>query len=253
MANVKFKGVPLTAVLDKLKANVSPAAKFVTAEGKDSPIKAGAADFEHSIPLDVALDRTMLALQLNGEPLPAVHGGPVRLVTPGYYGTMNVKWLSRLRLESQETANHHQIKRYRTPLKPIKPGDKFDSTLDNSEPNWDMRIKSVIFTPLENEKLPAGRIKIDGVAWNDGAAPITAVEVSTDAGAKWHRATLKAPDSPYAWYAWKIELNLPAGQHTISSRAIDALGRTQPIDGAIHWNPAGYAWNGVQHIHIKAT
>jgi sulfite oxidase len=253
MANVKFKGVPLKAVLEKLNANVSAAAKFVSAEGKDSPLKAEAADFEHSIPLDDALDRSLLALELNGEPLAAVHGGPVRLVTPGYYGTMNVKWLSRLRFETAETANHHQVKRYRTPLKPLKPGDKFESTLENSEPNWEMRIKSVIFTPLDDQAVPAGKISVEGVAWNDGAARITAVEVSTDGGSKWQRTTLKTPESPYAWYPWQTELNLSAGQHAISSRAVDALGRTQPIDGSIHWNPAGYAWNGVQQIRIKAT
>jgi sulfite oxidase len=253
MANVKFKGVPLKAVIERLKANVSSVAKYVTGEGKDSPIKADAADFEHSIPLDDALDRSLLALQLNGEPIPAVHGGPVRLVTPGYYGTMNVKWLSRLRFESQETANHHQVKRYRTPLTPIAPGAKFEYSLDNSEPNWEMRIKSVIFVPLDKQVVPAGKVKVEGVAWNDGAARIATVEVSSDSGATWKKTTLQAPDSPFAWHHWSTEIDLPRGKHQICCRAIDALGRTQPKDGSIHWNPAGYAWNGIQSVRVEAT
>jgi len=72
------------------------------------------------------------------------------------------------RFEEGESTNHHQVGRYRTPLQPLKPGSKFESTLANSEPNWEMRIKSVIFTPLDATKLSAGKVEIRGVAWNDG-------------------------------------------------------------------------------------
>src|SRR5688572_19309401 len=96
MANVRFSGVPLSKVLEKLGIEPAKTARFVTAEGRDKPDKSGEADFEHSLPLEDMLDTSILALRLNGEPIPAAHGGPVRLITPGYYGTMNVKWLSRL-------------------------------------------------------------------------------------------------------------------------------------------------------------
>ena len=168
MGNVKFKGVKLKTLLDHLRVQPDSQAKFVAAEGKDSPAMPDAADFEHSLPLSDVLDRSLLALSLNDQPIPKVHGGPVRLVTPGYYATMNVKWLSRLRFEERESSNHHHAGRYRTPLRAISPGSKFATTLDNSEPNWNMRIKSVIFAPLEGEKLSAGKVTISGVAWNDG-------------------------------------------------------------------------------------
>jgi sulfite oxidase len=253
MGNVTFKGVRLKTLLEHLCVKLGPEAKFVAAEGNDAPAMPagpGTADFEHSIPLADALERSILALSMNGETLPKVHGGPLRLITPGYYATMNVKWLSRLRFEAQESTNHHHVGRYRTPLKPIAPGSKFTSTLDNSEPNWNMRIKSVIFTPLDGEKLSAGKIELRGVAWNDGTAEIEAVEVATRGASVWQRAEFKRPKSPYAWYPWSLMIDLPIGKTTILVRAVDALGRTQPLDGSIAWNPAGYAWSGVDSVTV---
>jgi sulfite oxidase len=253
VANVRFRGVSLRAVLDKLDVHPHPSVRYLTAEGSDRPAIETDSDFEHSIPIADALDRSLLALELNGQPLAAVHGGPLRLVTPGYYGTMHVKWLSRLRLEAQETFNHHQVKRYRTPLRPIEPGSKFEYGLDNSEPNWGMRIKSVIFSPFDGQQVKAGRVTVRGAAWNDGMAKIDAVECSYDGGRRWERADLDVPASRYAWYPWQAEIGLGAGKHTILCRAVDALGRTQPLDGSIDWNPAGYAWHGVHRVSITAT
>jgi len=252
MGNVVFKGVPLKAVLEHCDAQTKADARYLAAEGKDVPAKEGP-DFEHSLPLDVALERSILALSLNGEPIPKVHGGPVRLVTPGYYGTMNVKWLSKLRFEEGESKNHHHVGRYRTPLKPLKPGSEFKSTLENSEANWDMRIKSVIFAPLEGAKLSPGEVEIRGVAWNDGQTKIEAVEISSDGGQSWRRAQLTHPKSPYAWHPWKVVMKLPSGKHKLLSRAIDVTGRAQPLDGAIGWNPAGYAWNGADVVSIEVA
>lgn len=249
MGNVRFAGVSLKSIFEKLGVKPSEKARFVTAEGRDVA-KPGKADFEHSFPLWAALDRSFVATKMNGEPIPQVHGGPVRLVTPGYYGTMNVKWLSRLRLEENETTNHHQTGRYRTPLEPIKPGSEFDYRLDNSEPNWGMRIKSVIFNPTDGQQLKAGPTEIRGVAFNDGVAKIDAVEVSLNG---WRRAQVERPNGPYAWHPWQIGLDLASGEQTILARAIDALGRTQPLDGAIHWNPAGYCWSGVHKVTVRVA
>ncbi|MBX9788760.1 MAG: sulfite oxidase [Pirellulales bacterium] len=253
MGNVRFRGVPLRAVLEALDCRPHPGAKFLTAEGRDVPISSEKADFEHSIPLDDALDRSLLAIELNGAPIPAVHGGPVRLVTPGYYATMNVKWLSRLRLEGQETPNHNQVPRYRTPREPIAPGSAYVNTLENSEPNWNMRTKSVIFAPLEGEQLPAGEVEVRGVAFNDGRARIEAVEISIDGGQNWRRAELAKRAGPYAWQHWSCRLALAAGEQRILARAIDALGRSQPLEAAAGWNPDGYAYNGVHRVTVQVV
>lgn len=253
MGNVKFAGPRLKEVFDSLNLNISPAAAFLTAEGKDGPAKPGAADFEHSMPLADALSRGILALEMNGEPIPAVHGGPVRLAMPGYYGTMSMKWLTRLRLEDRETFNHHQRRRYRTPLEPIKPGSPFEYDFSTSEANWRMKIKSVVFAPLDGETLKAGKTTVRGVAFNDGSVKIDAVVLSLDDGLTWRQAKLERPKSPYAWHPWTAELELKRGTHRILASAIDALGRTQPLDGAIGWNPAGYCWNGVQRVQINVS
>lgn len=252
MGNVKFRGVRLRDVIDALAPHIDPAARFVTAEGRDDAASPQAADFEHSIPLADALARSIVALELGGEALPAVHGGPVRLVTPGYYGTMHVKWLGRLRFEAEETFNHHQVRRYRTPYEPIEPGSKFDYGRENSEPNWRMRVKCVIFSPADRAELPAGRTTIAGVAFNDGAVAIQSVDLTTDGGRTWRRAELTVPDSRYAWYPWRIELELPPGEHEIVARATDALGRSQPLDASLQWNPAGYAFSAADRLSVRA-
>lgn len=250
MGNVRFRGPSLKSVMEALDLKVSPAAAFVTAEGKDGPPSPEQADFEHSVPLADALARGLLALELNGEPLAAAHGGPVRFVMPGYYGTMNVKWASRLRLETRETFNHHQRRRYRTPFDPIKPGSEFVYDFNTSDPNWRMRIKSVVFSPLDGETVSA-KTAVQGVAFNDGSAKIEAVELSVDGGRSWRRAKLETPGSPYAWHHWHADLQLERGSQQIMARAVDALGRTQPLDGSIGWNPAGYCWSGVQTVQVN--
>ncbi|HEY2840766.1 MAG TPA: sulfite oxidase [Pirellulales bacterium] len=250
MGNVRFAGVPLAKVFEHFKIKPREQAQFLTAEGKDAPAKAGEPDFEHSIPLDDALARSMLALGLNGEPLPAAHGGPVRLVTPGYYATMHVKWLSRLRLEASETNNYHQVGRYRTPKEPLKPGAPFTSTLTNSDANWRMRVKSVIFSPLAGEKLRAGKTTIRGVAFGDGSAKIETVLVALSPEGPWRAAKIEHSASPYAWQHWSIEMELSRGKQTILARATDAQGRSQPLSAAADWNPAGYAFHGAHTIDV---
>ncbi len=207
----------------------------------------------NSMPLDDVLRTSLLATHLNGEPLPAVHGGPLRLVTPGVYGTMHLKWLSRLRFEAEETRNYNHIPRYRMPLQPIPPGQKIEYTLDNSRFNWWMKTKSVVLAPEPEMQVPAGRMMIQGVAFNDGAAPITSVLVSLDQGRAWRRAALTVPKSPYAWYPWRLAIQARPGKLSIWTRAVDALGRTQPQDGSIFWNPSGYEWNGVEQIDVTVV
>ncbi len=253
MGNVRVGGVRLSTLLDKLGVRVDPRAHFVTAEGKDAPLP-DKEDFEHSLPLHDVVELSLLATHFNGEPIPAIHGGPVRLVTPGYFGTMHIKWLSRLRFEAEETDNYNQIPRYRTPRSPIKPGEPITYTFANSQASWRMKVKSVVLWPQPGQTLKANQQHIvRGVAFNDGTSRIDAVDVSLDRGRTWQRARLHSPASVYAWYRWTFDVKLPAGQHEIWTRAVDSLGRSQPLDGAIHWNPSGYEWNGVEKIAVTAV
>ena len=98
------------------------------------------------------------------------------------------------------------------------------------------------------KKEPLGYLA--AAAFNDGLARIESVLVSTDEGRSWQKARLEVPKSPYAWYRWRAGVNLAPGKHQIWSRAVDALGRSQPLDGSIYWNPRGYTWNGVEKIDV---
>jgi sulfite oxidase len=256
MGQVTFGGPKLTDVLGTFDPPLNPRndVRFVTAEGADGPPEGSSRpDFEHSLPLHDVMDRAILATHMNGEPLPGAHGGPVRLVVPGYYGTMNVKWLSRLRFDVAESNNVNQIPRYRIPNDPIEPGTPIEYTHDNSTPDWRQRIKSVIFAPLNEASVSAGEVEVSGVAWHGGTAGLAAVEVSTDDGATWRRAEVSAPNGAFGWHEFRISLELGAGEHRIWSRAIDETGAAQPMDGSIRWNPSGYEWHGADYVDVTAA
>ncbi len=252
MGCVQFEGVRLSDVLKHLQLDVNKDARFITAEGRDEALP-GKEDFEHSLPVDEVLNRSLIALRMNGKDLPAVHGGPVRLVTPGVYATMHFKWLSKITFTAEESRNHHHATRYRMPRQRIKPGEDFKANLENSRFNWRMNVKSVVLDPAPGGKLKAGSTTIRGVAFNDGSAPIDLVLVSTDRGQTWQKAKVEKAAGRFAWYPWSFETNLAAGEQVIWSRAVDALGRSQPSNGSIRWNPEGYEWNGVEPVTVMVS
>jgi hypothetical protein len=174
-------------------------------------------------------------------------------MTPGVYGTVHVKWLSRLRFESEESTNDYQMNNYRVPLRPIKPGTEFKYTASNSSANWRMKVKSVVLSPAPDATLKSRDVTLEGVAFNDGESVIESVLVSLDQGQSWQRAKLEPGTSPYAWTRFRYEVKLESGRHEAWTRAVDALGNSQPIDGAIHWNPRGYEWNGVEKIRFNVA
>jgi len=250
MGNVRLSGPRLATVMDRLQVKIDPRTRYLTTEGRD-PALPDKEDFEHSLPVDDVLQHAILATHLNGQPLPAIHGGPVRLVTPGVYATMHIKWLKRLRFERDETRNYNQIPRYRVPRQPIAPGTKIEYTFANSRFNWRMNVKSVILLPTPGRQLAPGRCNVQGVAFNDGGCRIDSVLVSTDQGQSWGRAALQRPASNYAWTTWRLPIEAAPGPLTIWSRAVDAWGRSQPLDGAVAWNPSGYEWNGVDKVDVS--
>ena len=250
MGNVRWKGVPLAKLLESLQLKIDPKTKFLAAEGKDGPVSPQAPDFEHSVPLGDALENGLLAIEMNGEPIPVLHGGPLRLVLPGYYGTMNIKWLHKLRFEAEESQNRHHIQRYRAFVKAVEPGSAQPITADTSLPTWRQKIKTVIWKPTAGEAVTSGPVEVSGVAWNDGGVVIAAVEVSTDRGRTWRRADVEKPSGPYAWHHWNIKIAIAGGSGEIWARSIDAMGQGQPADGAVHWNPSGYEWYGVDKVTL---
>ncbi|MCB1494611.1 MAG: sulfite oxidase [Bauldia sp.] len=255
MGNIEWEGVPLKPLLADQEVAPSSFARWLTASGWDQPATFEGSDFAKSYPVsDPALDNAILALKMNGEPIPAVHGGPVRLIIPGYYGNMNVKFLTALSFAAEQSPSAFQSVGYRMPLVPVEPGqfEANDYTIYNSVPTYGQKIKSVIFSPLPEDNAKAGEVEISGVAFNDGLAQITSVEVTADGGASWMSADIKPPESPWAWHHWSTKAMLTSGTNKLMSRATDALGRTQPMDGLTRWNPRGYEWNGLDVVEIAA-
>jgi DMSO/TMAO reductase YedYZ molybdopterin-dependent catalytic subunit len=256
MGNLTWEGVPLMPLLKSLDLSPSDSVRFLTANGKDVPPVKGGADMIKSYHLTAPqLDDAILALKMNGEPIPTIHGGPVRLIIPGYYGNMNVKWLTDLLFMDRETPSAIMQKTYRMPIFPVEPG-KFttqDLTQENSIPTYGFAVMSVVFAPLAGESVKAGDIELKGVAWNDGVVPLQDVRVSLDKGKTWQPTEVSAPDGAYAWHLWQTKAQLQAGAHEVWVRAIDAWGRSQPLDGLTTWNPGGWDWHGVDRVPFQVT
>jgi DMSO/TMAO reductase YedYZ molybdopterin-dependent catalytic subunit len=176
--------------------------------------------FARSMSLDEALrSDAIVAYEMNGQPLTAGHGAPVRLIVPGWYGVANVKWLTKIELSDTRFVNRFMGRDYVTVMG-RQAGDQVEYT-----ETWVGRqhVKSVIARVTRQ----AGRMKVYGAAWSDGT-PLNAVDVRIDGGA-WQPAKLEAQANPFAWTFFTLDTNaLPAGQHTLVSRATDRTGRTQP-------------------------
>lgn len=256
MGNLAWEGVALMPLLHGLELGADPSVTYLTANGKDVPAVAGGADLVKSFPLTAPqLQNAILALRMNGEPIPVVHGGPVRLIIPGYYGNMNVKWVTDLLLMDRETPSALMQKTYRMPYEPVEPG-KFttqDMTQQNTRPTYGFAIMSVVFAPLAGQTVKAGKVELKGVAWNDGVVPITEVRVSVDQGRSWLATELDSSDGVAAWQPWQTAVQLSAGAHEVWVRAIDAWGRSQPIDGLNTWNPGGWDWHGVDRVGFQVA
>ena len=236
--NGVFGGVRVRDLLERARAR--PEALYLTATGADAPETGADGPYEKSVPLADALTHGLIAYTSNGEPLAGVHGGPIRLLMPGYFGTVNVKWLRRLSLTEQETRHEAQRERYRVP------------TPEGSRPCWRQPLKSVVWHPQPCETLGTFATA-SGTAWNDGAVDIARVEVSLDTGQTWRAADLEAARGPYGWRRWSLALQLPPGEHELWCRATDADGRSQPLDGNATWNPEGYEWHGVDKVKFEVA
>lgn len=243
-ANVLWTGVPLKTVVEHL-GGAAAGTRFATAAGGD-PLPEGIdrqlAVVERSVPLADAMANALLAWDMNGEPLPLAHGGPLRLVMPGYYGVNQVKYLEQLALTPEESEAKIQVSGYR--VRPI--GEKGTPAFPSM---WRMNVKSWITSPLETAT--AGARMVTGVAFS-GGDPITRVEVSSDGGSTWADAELTGPDlGPFAWRTFAASWQATAGSHTLLCRATDAGGQTQPE--LRQENQRGYAHNGWRDHGVTVT
>jgi sulfite oxidase len=244
IGNAEWSGPRISDVL-KL-AGVSASATWLEIDGADRGV-AATPDFVRAMPMHKALHpATLLALKMNGQPLPDIHGAPARLIVPGWDGTSSVKWVVRITAAAQQTAGFFMNPGYRYPKYALEPGSApKPAELEVIE---GMPVKSTITAPEDRAKLPLGPVTIRGFAWA-GENAIDRVEVSTDGGSRWTAAVLTGAKLPFAWRLWRHDWKpSEQGYYSILSRATDTAGRVQPIVSA--WNPSGYLWNAIDRIGV---
>ena len=219
-----WTGVKLSDVYEHL-GGARTEARFITATGGEllpEGIEPSSVAVERSVPIDKGLDDCLLVWEMNGEPLPLVHGGPVRLLVPGYFGVNNVKWVKRLAASVNESGNKIQQSGYR--MRAVGESGKA------SHPSmYRMPVKSWLNGPGANGvSLRPGRHQLFGVAFS-GERGIDEVDVSLDGGTSWQRANLYGPDlGPNAWRTFSLEADLSAGDYLLVSKATDTAGDSQP-------------------------
>ncbi len=198
--NARWLGAPLADLLEE--AGVDPRADMILSTSTDG--------MTIGTPTAVVMDGrdALLAVGMNGEPLPAEHGFPVRMVVPGLYGYVSAtKWLTDLELTRFDAATPYWTSRGWAEKAPI-------------------RTMSRIDTPRPFAKPQPGRVAVAGVAWAQHRG-VDKVEVRVDGGA-WQQARLAEVPSTDTWRQWVWEWDATSGSHTLEVRATDSTGDTQP-------------------------
>jgi DMSO/TMAO reductase YedYZ molybdopterin-dependent catalytic subunit len=226
VSNAVFTGVPLRTLLGQ--AGVEDDAIEVVTTGYDAD------SFQRGLPLEVALSpEVLLAFEMNGEPIPWPHGGPARLVVPRWAGIASVKWPARIEVVNTPFRGHFNAERY----------IMVDANGRTLRTVREMPVKSIIAWPAEGETVRPGSHTLFGFAWS-GFGQVERVEVSDDAQRTWQAARLTRGNGPLAWTRWEFEWNpQSAGPVTLSVRATDSAGNTQPAEVA--WNKFGYQMNAI--------
>jgi sulfite oxidase len=248
MSTAVWRGVALREVL--LAAGIVPGARHVAFLGLDEIERGGELfGFGGSIPLEKAMSaETLLAYEMNGEPLPLLHGFPLRTIVPGYIGARSVKWLTNIHVQAHPSTNYFQAHAYK-----LFPADAQVEHADWSTGHMlgELPLNSVICYPQEGETLAAGPVLIEGYAIVGAGGSIERVELSVDEGATWTSVILVEQSSPWTWRFWEATLNLPPGTYQIAVRVWDSAGRTQPQDARQIWNCKGYLNNAWHRVKIS--
>jgi DMSO/TMAO reductase YedYZ molybdopterin-dependent catalytic subunit len=230
LSNGVWAGVGLASLLKE--CGIKPEAREVVFLGldmnKEKKAAAGNQEFEmphgRSIYVQDALNpEAMLAYSLNGQPLPAEQGFPLRLILPGWYGMTQIKWLGRIHVLDRRFEGQHMTRNYLA-VRTVDT-DAGPMWLDTSISKTHM--KSIVARVAKRRVGGDWQFRITGPAWG-GPAAISHVDVQVDDG-PWQRATMEPSRGQYAWRLWSLTVpNLAAGPHKVHSRATDVNGKVQP-------------------------
>jgi DMSO/TMAO reductase YedYZ molybdopterin-dependent catalytic subunit len=225
VGRARWTGVPLRSLIEL--AEPLPAARRVLLKGADGgPLPDGSTGrFERGLPLETALDGDVLvATAMDGGPIPPEHGGPVRVVVPGWYGVASIKWLAEIEVLDEDRGTHWETVDYA-----LEEPDPRSGGL-RRVPLTEMQPKAQMTTPARGAVVPMGPVAVEGLAWA-GRSPVAQVHVSDDDGATWDSATLVGDPKPYDWVGWRYVWQPSGpGRHELRVRCTDATGVTQPSD-----------------------
>jgi sulfite oxidase len=245
VGNARWAGARLRDVLTR--AGVQPSARHLHLIGNDDP-PGKVPPFHRSIEMEKALDDCILAYEMNGAPLTAEHGAPLRLVVPGWAGDHWMKWLVRLTPSAEPMTGFYMDTAYRWPLKPGAPGVAFKP--EEMRPLTELAVKSNITTFPARARVGTTH-DVRGFAFS-GAPDIAKVEISDDDGATWRSASLDARHASHAWRLWHLRWTPKrAGRARLMARATDVRGSVQPR--AAVWNQSGYLYNGWHAVDVEVT
>ncbi|MDB5043708.1 MAG: putative Sulfite:cytochrome c oxidoreductase, subunit [Candidatus Eremiobacteraeota bacterium] len=249
VGNARWGGVRVRDVL--ARAGVRPGARFSTNSGLDNPVLPTTPKFIRGIELAKLLDPdTILAYEMNGQPLPYEHGYPVRLLVPGWAGDHSVKWIAHMTLAPTLTTDFWTAVGYRYPNQLGPPGKGVPPQAEH--PLTALNVKSIITAPDTSTRVRAGAPNsVSGIAWSGDGAQVNRVEVSIDGGRTWRDAKLGTSPGRYSWRTFTYSWTPAAGSAIILARAHDDRGAVQP--NVSPWNPGGYLWNAIQRVNVEVS
>ncbi len=242
---VLWTGVSVADIFEQFGGVKSGLSYLTATGGEELPegVDQDSVVVERSVPIEKGLKDCLLVWEMNGAPLPVIHGGPVRLIVPGYFGVNNVKWVRRLAATAAESGAKIQQSGYRMRAEGLVGGPEHPSM-------WRMPVKSWLNGPgADDAPVLAGLNTLYGVAFS-GERGVEAVEVSANDGATWQQAEWVGPDlGPNAWRTFQFAANIPVGEHRFVTRATDTQGDQQP-KLAVH-NHRGYGHTGWQDHALR--
>jgi DMSO/TMAO reductase YedYZ molybdopterin-dependent catalytic subunit len=250
MGNARWAGLPLRRLLQK--AGIAADATQVTFNGLDTPVLPATSDFIKSLAIDDALSSdVLLAWNMNNEPIPMLNGYPLKLIVPGYFGTYWVKHLCDIEVINTPFAGHDALfmtTAYRLPDNEcgcVPPGTQPANTV----PIGRFKVRSFVTSLTNGSILHRGRTtQIKGIAF-DGGYGIKTVQISIDGGVSWRDAILGENLGKYSFREWRVALTpTQVGPLELRVRASNTRNETQPAEAA--WNPAGYARNVIESMHL---
>ncbi len=222
VSNATWAGTPLAPVLQE--AGILDQTKDVVFWGADTGTETVrdlqvTEQFARSMsPTDALNPNNLLCYEMNGQPLPEIHGYPVRLIAPGWYGVAHVKWLQRI----EALGTHYEGRFMGRDYVTIREAQQDGTTVARFTSVGSQNLKSAPAKVTSQD----GAYRIVGAAWG---APIARVEVQVDRG-PWLPTTIEdGKGVDFTWKIWSLDWGNPAsGEHTITSRAIDTRGNVQP-------------------------